>query len=172
MAVSTADTFTYDQLRDLRVLLVTGFGAGLIRPAPGTWGSLVGLGIWFLLLASLSPIKQLMVIVLVFSLGVWLCNRVEARYGLHDPGAIVIDEIVGVWIALLGFGPEWIWAVAGFALFRLFDIAKPWPVRWADRSLRGGFGVMVDDVLAGCLAAIVLQVAFWVSLFMRGTGFS
>lgn len=172
MNTSAPAPLSFEHLRDLRVLLVTGFGSGLLRPAPGTWGSVLGLALWWWWLSSLSPIKQLLVIVPVFALGVWLCNRVEQRYGLHDPGAIVIDEIVGVWIALLGFGADWVWMVAGFALFRLFDITKPWPVRWADRSLGGGLGVMADDVLAGALAAIVLQVAFWLSLFMRGTGFS
>lgn len=160
------------ELRDFRVFLATGFGSGLLRPAPGTWGSAVGLLLWFFLLAPLSPIKQLIVIALVFLLGVWLCNRIEQRYGVHDPGAIVIDEFVGVWIALLGFGPHWVWALAGFGLFRLFDITKPGIVRWADQKLDGGLGVMADDVLAGCLAAIVLQVAFWLSLFARGTGFT
>ncbi|MFK7916149.1 MAG: phosphatidylglycerophosphatase A [Pseudomonadales bacterium] len=168
----TPASLTLPQLRSLPVFLATGFGSGLMRPAPGTWGSLAGLVIWFFLLAPLSPIKQLLIIIAVFWIGVWACNRIEQRYGLHDPGAIVIDEFVGVWIALLGFGPYWIWALAGFALFRLFDITKPGIVGWADQSLKGGFGVMADDVLAGCLAAIVLQVAFWVSLFARGTGFS
>ena len=164
-------TLRFTQLRSGSVLLATGFGSGLLRPAPGTWGSLAALLIWFYALAPLSPIKQLMVIIVVFLLGVWACNRIEQRYGLHDPGAIVIDEFVGLWVALLGFGPHWVWALAGFGLFRLFDITKPAIVGWADRSLKGGFGVMADDVLAGCLAAIVLQVAFWVSLFTRGTGF-
>ena len=165
MMAAAERAFTPAQLTDPLVLFVTGFGAGLLRPAPGTWGSLLGLLLWLLLLAPLSPVKQLIVIVLVFALGVWACNRVEARTGIHDPGAIVIDEVVGLWIALLGFPQHWLWVLLGFGLFRLFDITKPGIVRWADRNLGGGLGVMFDDVLAGCLAAIVLQFAFLLTLF-------
>ncbi len=169
---SANPVFATAQLKSPLVLFVTALGSGLMRPAPGTWGSLLGLLLWFVLLAPLSPIEQLIVIVVVFSLGVWACNRIEAQLGLHDPGAIVIDEVVGIWITLLGFGQDWLWALLGFALFRLFDITKPGIVRWADNNVGGGFGVMFDDVLAGCLAAIVLQFAFLLALFTGPSLFS
>jgi phosphatidylglycerophosphatase A len=86
------------------------------------------------------------------------------RSGVNDPQVVVWDEFVGVWIALFAAPSGWMWAVAGFALFRLFDIWKPWPVRWADRKVHGGLGVMLDDVIAGAYALIVLQFA---ELFLR-----
>ncbi|MEM1229649.1 MAG: phosphatidylglycerophosphatase A [Pseudomonadota bacterium] len=156
---------TFADLRDPAVLLATGFGSGLLKPAPGTWGSLAGLVIWWLLLAPLSPVKQALIVVAVVVLGLLATRRCERRYGWHDPGAIVIDEFTGLWVALLGFGPQAGWAIAGFLLFRLFDIAKPWPVSWADRQVPGAWGVMLDDLLAGSYAAIVLQFAFWLALF-------
>lgn len=137
--------------------IATGFGAGLSPLAPGTVGSLVALLPWFALRELPWPI-YLTVVVAVFALGVWAAQVVSARVGLHDSGAIVIDEFVGQWVAL-AFVPSGIsWVVLGFVLFRLCDIAKPWPVSWADRHVGGGFGVMLDDALAGLLAGAILMV--------------
>ena len=133
---------------------------------------MLGLALWWWLLAPYSPVVQLAAIVVLFVVGLLVCRQVERRYGVHDPGAIVIDEIVGLWIALLGFGRHWPFALLGFALFRLFDISKPGVVRWADRQLTGGLGVMFDDVLAGCLAALGTQFAFWLWWFTAAGGFS
>ena len=140
-------------------VLATWFGAGTLRPAPGTWGSLAAallawpilawLGHWWLLAAALA----------VFALGVWASRLHAERLGQSDPGSIVIDEVAGQWIALLLACPAWHHLLIGFVAFRLFDIVKPWPVSWADRRLKGGFGIMADDVLAGLYAAAC--VAGW-----------
>lgn len=135
--------------------IATGFGAGLAPVAPGTVGSFAALLPW-LALRELPWPSYLAIIAVVFVLGVWAAHIVVARTGLNDPGAIVIDEFVGQWLAL-AFAPDgWMWIVVGFMLFRLFDIAKPWPVSWADRRVGGGFGVMLDDALAGAMAGAML----------------
>ena len=138
--------------------IALGFGSGLVPRAPGTVGSLAALLPWLVLRQLPWPL-YLVALALAFALGVWACERAGRRIGVHDPGAFVFDEFVGQWIALIpALLAPW-WAVAaGFALFRLFDIAKPWPVRWADRHVGGGLGVMLDDVLAGALAALALAL--------------
>ena len=94
-----------------------------------------------------------------FALGTWLCNVVSAGLGVHDHGGIVFDEFVGYWITMFLLPPTWGWMLAGFVAFRVFDIWKPWPIRWFDRHVPGGFGIMFDDVVAGACAFGVLQVA-------------
>lgn len=141
--------------------IASGFGSGLSPFAPGTAGSLAALLPW-LALRELAWPWYVVTLVLAFALGVWAANVMVARLRLADPGAIVWDEFVGQWIALaplLAFAHDWRWIAAGFVLFRVFDVWKPWPVSWADRSVKGGFGVMLDDVLAGVWAAIVLAAA-------------
>ena len=101
-----------------------------------------------------------------FVLGVWACSVCDRRLGVHDQGALVWDEVIGMWITLFAAPASWWWMLVGFALFRLFDIWKPWPVRLADRRVHGGFGVMLDDVVAGVYALIVLQLIAW---FLRHT---
>lgn len=159
MALVAAD------LRDPRVLVACGFGCGFLPKAPGTWGSILGVGLWFLVPDDL--LWQIVVCTGGFLLGSWLVERVCQRYGVIDAPEIVFDEIVGVWIALIGVPFDIGWLLYGFVWFRLFDILKPWPVGWADRSLKGGIGVMVDDVLAGLLALGVLNV----SVFLIATFF-
>ena len=99
-------------------------------------------------------------VVAAFVLGVYLCGETARALGVHDHGGIVWDEFVGLWIALFLLPQGWYWVVAGFALFRLFDIWKPWPIRVLDAKVHGGLGIMVDDVLAGFYAFVVLQLAF------------
>ena len=139
--------------------IACGFGSGLAPVAQGSCGSLAAILPW-LLLRELSLAANLAVIVLGFLLGVWACERASRALGVDDHRALVWDEFVGLWIALLpALLAPW-WAVfAGFALFRLFDVWKPWPVRVFDRRLHGGLGVMVDDVVAGMFAAVVLAIA-------------
>lgn len=146
---------------DPAVLLVTGFGSGLLRPAPGTWGSVLALLIWWWALADLPWPAQLAAAAVLFAVGTWLCDRVAHHYGVHDDPRIVVDEFVGLWITLLAAPPTWLAAGLGFLLFRLFDVWKPWPIRWADRRVPGALGVMLDDVLAGLAALAVLQATLW-----------
>lgn len=141
--------------------IASGFGAGLSPYAPGTLGSLAALVPW-LALRELPPPFYALAVALAFALGVWASNRVVATLRIEDPGVIVWDEFVGQWMALaplLWLRGGVLWIIAGFALFRLFDIWKPWPVSWADRAVKGGFGVMLDDALAGAYAAVVLVAA-------------
>jgi len=141
--------------------IASGLGSGLSPVAPGTVGSFAALLPWWLVLRQLPPSTLAAVIVIAFALGTWACAIAGSRLGVADHGALVWDEFVGMWITLwpLSFGNAngW-WVAAGFAAFRLFDIAKPWPVSWADRHVKGGLGVMLDDVLAGLYAALALAV--------------
>lgn len=140
-----------------------GFGSGAIRPAPGTWGTLAGLA-FVPLLQALPAWGYLAAIVLGALFGCWLCGKVSRDLGVHDHGGIVWDEIVGIWITCWLAPAGWPWLLAAFVLFRLLDIAKPWPIRWADRHVRGGTGIMLDDLLAGAGAWALLQLAaLWLS---------
>jgi phosphatidylglycerophosphatase A len=141
------------------VLLATGCGVGLVPVAPGTVGSLAALPLWWWLLADLPLLAAVGVLVALALLGVWIIDRACRKTGVGDAGAIVLDELVGQWIALLAAPKTLLGVAAAFVLFRLFDIAKPWPVSWADRSLDGGLGIMLDDVLAGVMAGTVVWLA-------------
>ena len=136
--------------------LACGFGSGLAPVAQGTFGSLAAILPW-LLLRQLSLQVNLLVIAIGFAIGVWACDVAGRALGVDDHRSLVWDEFIGQWIALLPalLAPWWA-VIAGFALFRLFDVWKPWPIRWLDRHLKGGMGVMVDDVVAGLFAAILL----------------
>lgn len=136
--------------------LACGFGSGLAPVAQGTFGSLAAILPW-LLLRQLSLPVNLLVIAIGFAIGVWACDVAGRALGVDDHRSLVWDEFIGQWIALLPalLAPWWA-VIAGFALFRLFDVWKPWPIRWLDRHLKGGMGVMVDDVVAGLFAAILL----------------
>lgn len=138
--------------------LAFGFGSGLARKAPGTWGTLAGLA--FVPLLQLISLPLALLIIATASLfGVWLCGKVADDLGVHDHGGIVWDEFVGIWITLVLLPAHWGWWLAGFIAFRFFDILKPWPIRALDRRLGGGLGIMLDDILAGICAALVLLAA-------------
>jgi len=143
--------------------LASGFGSGFSPRAPGTVGTVVALLPWLWLRMLRLPFYAI-VIVVAFAIGVWASAWVVRRSGVQDPQVVVWDEFVGVWIALAAAPAGWIWMLAGFALFRLFDIWKPWPVSWADEKLHGGLGVMLDDVFAGVYALIIMQLA---GMFLR-----
>jgi phosphatidylglycerophosphatase A len=134
--------------------LAFGFGTGLLPKAPGTWGSLPGILLWWLLPKDLY--LQSFVAVGLFLVGIWICGESARRIGVHDHGGIVWDEIVGMFLTLMVIPPEPAWILAAFVLFRIFDIWKPWPIRDLDHRLPGGFGIMVDDVIAALYAALVL----------------
>ncbi len=143
-------------LRNPRHWLAFGLGSGLARRAPGTFGTLAAIPP-YLLLAQLSPAAYGLAVLAAFGLGVWLCETVARDLGVHDHGGIVWDEFVGYWITMFLVPLRWEWVLAGFALFRLLDIWKPWPIRWFDRRVGGGFGIMLDDVLAGAAACLALH---------------
>lgn len=139
------------------LLLTTGFGSGLAPRAPGTVGTVAALALYLPLSLLPMPVYAV-VIVAVLALGIWLSGRVADRLAIKDPGFIVIDEFVGLWIACFALPAGWIWLIVAFAAFRAFDILKPWPVSWCDRELPGGFGIMLDDVVAGLMALAVIQL--------------
>ncbi len=146
-------------LRNPIHFLSLGFGSGLAPKAPGTFGTLAALPLWFAL-QYLPASSYIAVVVAAFALGVYLCGETAKALGVHDHGGIVWDEFVGLWIALFLLPPGWPWLLLGFALFRLFDIWKPWPIRVLDARVHGGLGIMIDDVLAGIYAFFVLQLLF------------
>ena len=144
----------------LLIIIATGAGSGYLPKAPGTWGTLVGLLLWWPL-AGLSLTAYLATVAVLFIVGVASAGAAEKILDRGDPGVVVIDEIVGVLIALAAVPLHPVAALAGFALFRLFDIAKPFPVGWVDRHLHGGLGIMLDDVAAGLYALLVLHLGLW-----------
>lgn len=151
-------------LRNPVHLLAFGLGSGCAPKAPGTFGTLAAVP-FFPLLVGLPLPLYLVVLAAAFGLGVWLCDRTSRDLGVHDHGGIVWDEFVGLWLALVPLVPtwaatprDWLGLAAGVVLFRIFDILKPWPIRWLDARVHGGFGIMIDDVVAGLVAAAVLAL--------------
>ena len=138
-------------------LFAFGFGSGLAAKAPGTFGTLAAVPI-FWLIQDLSWPLYLSWLVITLVLGVYWCDRSSKALGVHDHGGIVWDEFVGYWITMFMAPKGILWMLVGFVLFRLFDIVKPWPIRWLDRHVEGGFGIMADDVLAGIFACVALQL--------------
>jgi phosphatidylglycerophosphatase A len=145
-------------LSDPLSLLAFGFGSGLSPIAPGTVGTLVAMAA-MPLLAQLPLAAYLAWVLVAAAAGVWLCGHASRRLGVHDHPGIVWDEFAGYWLALVAVPAHWAWWLAGFVLFRLFDIVKPWPISVADRRLGGGFGIMLDDLLAGLMTWACLQLA-------------
>ena len=143
-------------LADVRHFFALGLGSGLAPKAPGTFGTLFAVPL-YLLMQGLPLWGYLLMLLLAFLLGVWLCDVTARNLGVHDHPGIVWDEFVGYWLTMAAAPQGWLWVVLGFGLFRLFYIAKPWPIRQADRRLGGGFGIMFDDVLAGVYAWLALQ---------------
>ena len=134
-----------------------GFGTGLSPKAPGTVGTLLAIPLWWLS-SGLGTIPYLMLAAIGFIVGLWVCGRAISILGQHDHPGIVIDEIVGYFTALVVVPVDVRWLVLSFVLFRFFDIVKPWPIGWLDRRVGGGFGVMLDDLVAGLFTALVMLV--------------
>ena len=137
-----------------------GFGLGAAPFAPGTFGTLLGIPV-YLLFTGWPLTGYLLAVAGLFLIGIVACQTTARALGVHDHPAIVFDEVVGFLITMTLAPPGGWWLAAGFALFRLFDIWKPWPIRWIDRRVRGGVGIMLDDVLAGIYALLVLQLVVW-----------
>lgn len=143
--------------------LAFGFGSGLLKPAPGTWGTVAGLllsiGLWQL---SESPLFFIVLAVVTFFLGIYVCAKTSADLNVHDDGRIVWDEIVAIFL-MFGFLPEYNWLgyLLAFISFRIFDILKPFPIRYFDEKLESGFGIMLDDIFAAVFALITLYLIYW-----------
>ena len=143
-------------------LIAFGFGSGLAPRAPGTVGTLLGLPLFWLIAAASSELStRIAILFIAFLLGVWACGRTGQTLGVADHGGMVWDEIVAYALVLLFTPAGWLWIALAFALFRLFDILKPWPIRFADTHLKNGFGVMFDDVLAAGYAIAALKGTQW-----------
>lgn len=151
-------------LRNPIHFLALGFGSGLLHPAPGTWGSLVGVIVGALLLPWLGAKMFFILTALCFFLGIWLCERTSHDMGVHDHGSIVWDEIIAVFLVLLAVPQvSLFWCAVAFVTFRLFDILKPYPIRYFDEKLTNGFGIMVDDILAaGYSILVILALAHFI----------
>ncbi len=140
--------------------IATGFGSGLMPVAPGTAGTLVAVPLY--LAVKWMPIWAYAALtLLLFVMGVWACRHTAEYLGVHDHPSIVWDEIVGYLVAMTGLAGHTWEVVVGFLLFRLMDILKPWPIAWVDRAVAGGFGIMLDDVIAGLYTAIMLHAVIF-----------
>jgi len=137
-------------MTDPKLLIAFGFGSGLSKFAPGTVGSLFALCLWYPL-SFLSLWIYIFLLVVTFILGIYVSNYAIEQTGVKDYGGIVIDEFLGLWIALLIFPVTWLGSLSVFLIFRLLDILKPWPIGLIDKEVEEGLGVMLDDVIAGLL---------------------
>ena len=138
--------------------LAFGFGAGLAPKAPGTFGTLVALPVYLLLQLPASDLFYLIAVVIMALVGIPICGRTAKDIGVHDHGGIVWDEITGFLIALIALPAHWLIVILAFALFRLFDILKPWPISWLDKNVQGGPGIMLDDIVAGLFSCAILHL--------------
>jgi len=133
-------------------------GIGLLPKAPGTWGSLVALPFAWLITLWGGSAALLVAAAAVAFVGILAADEAAKKSNVADPGSIVIDEVAGQFLALVLIAPSWIGYAVGFAAFRFFDIVKPWPVSWADRKIKGGFGIVLDDLLAGAYVLLIMLV--------------
>lgn len=137
--------------------LALGFGSGLAAKAPGTFGTLIAIPV-YLLLSSLSLSYYLITVFALFLIGIYICDKASKDMQVHDHGAIVWDEIVGYLVTMIAAPSGWQWVIAGFILFRIFDILKPWPIKVLDEKVHGGLGIIIDDVFAGFCGLICMQI--------------
>ena len=144
-----------------------GFGSGLLPIAPGTWGTLAAMPIYWLL-SGASWMVYLTMTLLAFGLGVFVCDKVSTDLGVHDYSGIVWDEVVGYLLTMFLVPVSISWMIIGFLLFRVFDIWKPQPIRYVDQHTQGGWGIMLDDVLAAIPAWMVMQLLIWMNHAYRG----
>ena len=151
-------------MRDPVHWLAFGFGSGCIPWAPGTFGTLSAVPL-LLLLNGTTLWVYLSIVMVMFFFGVWICGKTTEKLNVHDHPGIVWDEIVGYLVTMTAAPKGWLWVLIGFVLFRIFDILKPWPISFADKQVSGGFGIMLDDVLAGIYSLLVLQTIVYLDIF-------
>lgn len=143
-----------------------GFGTGLGPKMPGTWGTLPGIPL-AIALGLLGHWWMAAAIIPLFLIGIYLCDQASEKLGVHDHGGIVWDEIVGYLLTALPivyFDISLWWHIAAFVLFRFFDMVKPWPINWVDRRVGRGFGIMIDDIIAGLFGGIILTLIIFITL--------
>jgi len=141
--------------------LSLGFGTGCVPKAPGTAGTVVGILV-YLLVQGLPWAYYLALVGLLYLIGVWICAYTAKALGAHDHPAIVWDEIVGYLVTMFYAPAGWLWIILGFILFRIFDIWKPWPIRWLDKQVKGGNGIMLDDLVAGIFSLTIIQIIAYI----------
>ncbi len=146
-------------VKDPVLFLAFGFGSGLAKKMPGTMGTVAAIPLYLSLQQTSLLIYTVVTLLCVLS-GIFLCDQAAKKLQVHDFGGIVWDEIAGLLITMWAIPFSWQSLLAGFALFRVFDIVKPWPIRWLDRHVHGGLGIMADDVLAGIFALILMHGFF------------
>jgi Phosphatidylglycerophosphatase A and related proteins len=146
-----------DIMRNPVLFLAFGFGSGLSRLMPGTMGTLAAIPVYLLFIQTNFWLYSVLTL-LVMVAGVWICDAAAKKLGVHDFGGIVWDEIAGFLITMWWVPFSWYAVFLGFVFFRVFDILKPWPINWIDRKVDGGLGIMLDDVIAGIMAAGVVWI--------------
>lgn len=144
-------------LKDPVHFLAFGFGSGLAPKAPGTFGTIAAVPLYLLLIQIHFGIYLAFLMASLIA-GIWICGESARRIGVHDHSGIVWDEIAGFLLTMAPFVPSVLSVLAGFLAFRLFDVVKPWPIRWLDRQVHGGFGIMLDDVVAALFAIVLIAV--------------
>ena len=138
--------------------LAFGFGSGLAPKAPGTFGTIAAIPVYLLISLLNSFTTYLVATALISIAGIWICGMTSKDLDVHDHPGIVWDEIAGYLITMILVPLTWYWILVGFILFRTFDILKPWPISWLDKKVSGGLGIMLDDIIAGIFALILMQV--------------
>jgi len=144
-----------NELKDPVVFIALGLGSGLAPKAPGTAGTLLTVPLVYFLQQQ-STLIYALVTLFVLATGSWICGYAAKKLQVHDHSAIVYDEVAGFLITMLLVPAGWPWMLAGFVLFRFFDAVKPWPISWVDKNVHGGFGIMIDDVIAGTVSLAIL----------------
>lgn len=151
------NNLTKPDLRNPLHILAFGFGSGLSPKAPGTFGTLAAIPV-FLIINNFNLFIYLIVLSIIIVSGIKICDVASKDLGVHDHPGIVWDEFAGFLITMIAVPSTWQTILIGFVLFRFFDIVKPWPIGWLDKKVSGGFGIMLDDIVAGGMAWLVLQL--------------
>jgi phosphatidylglycerophosphatase A len=155
------DTKTVFDITQPIQFLALGFGSGLAPKAPGTFGTLAAIPFFLLLIMLMpTPLPYALSVIVLGLAGIYICGKAAEDVGVHDHPAIVWDEFIGFFITMFMVPVSWQSIFVGFILFRVFDILKPWPISFIDKKMTGGLGIMLDDVLAGIFALIIMQLIF------------